>query len=204
MTTRTQRVLAAAVMCYSVAFATAFADDAPRGPGRLTHDVLLEQAKPGSEHQDLARRVGSWKVTVTMGEGDRAATSNGRVKAHMLMDDRFLWIAYNTAGRAGSLKGAFMIGFDRRNSRYTIMGIDTHGTYAVTSQGNKDPQTGTIKLYGKDDDPNMKAMGFDKEFAHVLDFRSPDEFAIEVRYIDTRTPERREMKAMAFVFERNK
>lgn len=97
-----------------------------------------------------------------------------------------------------------MIGFDRRNVRYTLTGIDTHGTYSIASQGMKDARTGKIKLYGKDDDPHMKAMGFEKEFAHELDFRNSDEFSINVYYIDTRTPQRREMKAMSFDFTRIK
>ena len=204
MNTKTQLAIVFAAMCYSVTLWPSLAQDASKTPGRQTTESLLRQAKPGPEHEDLAKHVGAWKVTVTMGEGDRAATSRGRAKTHMMMDGRFLWIAHSVSGQAGSFKGAFMIGFDRRNSRYTLMGIDTHGTYTVTSQGKKDPMTGKIKLYGKDDDPNMKAMGFAKEFTHVLDFRTSNEFAIEVNYIDTRSPARHEMKAIEFIFSRNK
>ena len=204
MNTKPQHAIAFAAVYCSVALTPSFAQDVSNTLNRPSAEALLQQAKPGPEHEILANYVGSWQVTVTMGEGDRAATSRGRVKTHMMMDGRFLWIAYNVSGRAGSFKGAFMIGFDRRNSRYTLMGIDTHGTYAVTSHGTQDPTTGKIKLYGNDEDPNMKAMGFEKEFAHVLDFRNPDEFEIEVNYIDTRTPARSEIKAMEFVFIRNK
>ena len=50
----------------------------------------------------------------------------------------------------------------------------------------------------------MKAMGFDKEFAHELDFQNADNFTINVYYIDNRTPKRSEMNAMSFAFERDK
>jgi hypothetical protein len=48
----------------------------------------------------------------------------------------------------------------------------------------------------------MKAMGYTKEFVHVVDFRTPDEFVIEVWFVDTRTAERREFKFMDYTFKR--
>lgn len=192
-----------ALVCFAFEWTRSSAHDA-KHPTGLGVQELLEQSQPGPEYESLAKYAGSWKVSVTKGDGARAVSSSGRVNAHMMMDGRFLWIAYNVAGKGGAWKGASMIGFERRNSRYTVMGIDTHGTYSVSSQRTKDPNAKTIKLYGADDDPHMKAKGFAKEFAHVLDFRCPDEFAIDAFYADTRTPERREMKAMAFVFTRDR
>ena len=57
-------------------------------------------------------------------------------------------------------------------------------------------------MYGKDDDPVMKAMGFTKEFVHILDIRGKDEFAVEVWFVDTRTAERREIKSLEYIFTR--
>lgn len=48
----------------------------------------------------------------------------------------------------------------------------------------------------------MKAMGYTKEFVHVLDLRDADEYAIQVWFVDTRTPERREFKFMEYTFKR--
>lgn len=163
---------------------------------------LREQSQPGLEHNQLSQYSGKWQLEITMGSGDRSATSNGRATSYMMLDDRFLWIAYNVGGKAGRVKGSFTVGYDRRNERYSLIAMDTHGTYFVTSHGTKDEETGKIKLYGKDDDPHMKAMGFDKEFAHTIDFRNPEELVVEVYYIDTRTAERKERKAMEFVFTR--
>ena len=52
--------------------------------------------------------------------------------------------------------------------------------------------------------PLYKGRGFTKEFVHVLDIRGKDEFAVEVWFVDTRTAERRELKAMEHVFKRTK
>ena len=178
------------VACFFALAAATSAQESQKPAGPRNSATLYEQAKPGKEHAELARQTGLWKVKVAMGDGARVNTSSGRAKCYMMMDGRFLWIAYNVAGKAGAFKGAFMIGFDRRNSRYTLTGIDTHGTYCIFSHGKKDAETGKIKLYGKDDDPHMKAMGFDKEFAHELDFKNAENFTINVYYIDNRTPKR--------------
>ncbi|MEM9646038.1 MAG: DUF1579 family protein, partial [Planctomycetota bacterium] len=61
--------------------------------------ALQEQASPGPEHEDLSQFVGSWNVTLTQGNGDRAIASSGRMRSHMMMDGRFLWVAYNVGGQ---------------------------------------------------------------------------------------------------------
>lgn len=78
------------------------------------------------------------------------------------------------------------------------------GTYFITSQGRRDTPGGKIRMLGTDDDPVMKAMGHTKEFVHVLDLRSPDEFAVEVWVVDTRTSARKEFKYMECLFKRRK
>ena len=181
---------------------SSFAQDSPSSSRKFDAESLRQLANPGPEHEALAKYVGAWKVSVSAGEGNRTANSTGRAKCHMMMDGRFLWIAYNVAGAAGTFKGAFMLGFDRRHSRYTLMGIDTFGTYPIRSMGAKNPETGRLDLTGKDDDPHMKSLGFDKEFAHVIDLKGKDELVIDVFYIDTRTAKRARRKAMTFSFVR--
>lgn len=165
-------------------------------------EQLRELANPGPEHEELEKYAGKWQVKVTMGNGEQAPASTGNGTSYMTLERRFLWIGYNVNGKAGRIKGNFTIGFDRRNERYSLIAMDTFGTYFVTSHGKKDEKTGKLKLYGKDDDPYMKSLGYDKEFVHVIDLQSDDEFTIEVHFIDTRTPERKEIKAMAFHFTR--
>ncbi len=174
-------------------------DDQPAAP---TREQLLELSRPGPEHAALAKFAGKWKVSMTMGTGQRARTSTGGGRSYMTLENRFLWVGYSTAGKAGRVKGSFTLGFDRRNQRYSLIAMDTHGTYFVTSHGKIDPKSGKIKMLGQDDDPHMKAMGFDKRFMHVADFTQPDRFVIEVYYLDTRKKPYREIKAIEFVFEK--
>jgi hypothetical protein len=171
--------------------------------GPAADDPRLAGMRPGAEHEELAKCVGGWTIEVTMGAGPRALVYKGEAENRMIVGGRFLEIEYQAkSASAGETEGVFTIGFDRRHERYALIAMDNFGTYFVTSQGPRDEASGTIRLLGTDDDPMMKAMGYTKEFVHVLDLRGPDEFSIEVRIIDTRTPERREMKYITYAFTR--
>ncbi len=78
--------------------------------------------------------------------------------------------------------------------------MDGTGTYWVTARGEKDGDS--IVMYGEDEDPAMQSMGLDKEFVIILHPRAPDRIDIETRYVDTRTPERRELPFLAFELRR--
>lgn len=173
----------------------------PKSPTPEEMAKYRELAKPGPEHDLLAKFAGEWNVTLTAGSRPE---SFGSGRSYMTLERRFLWIGYQAKGKSGVFKGAFTLGFDRRNERFMLIAMDTDGTYFVTSQGKKLPDSETLKLYGKDDDPYMAKLGFEKEFAHAVDLSDPDKFTIEVLYIDTRTEERKELRAMVFTFARKK
>jgi len=165
---------------------------------------MLKMAGPGPEHEQLAGYAGTWDVEIKMGGGRNAMVYQGTAKNRMTVGGRFLEMQYEATGKGGTNEGAFTLGFDRRHKEYALVAFDSFGTYFVTSQGKRDEKSGKIRMTGKDDDPMMKAMGHTKEFVHVLDLRGPDEFAVEVWFVDTRTAERREFKYMDYTFNRKK
>jgi hypothetical protein len=137
-----------------------------------------------------------------MGGGATEVKHEGSSTNRTIVGGRFLQLEYSATGTAGSSEGQFSLGYDARHDRFQLVAMDSFGAYFVTSQGPRDPATGRIKLRGTDDDPTMKAMGYTKEFVHIVDFNSPDEFVIEVWFVDTRTAERREFKFMDYTFKR--
>jgi hypothetical protein len=177
------------------------AADEPKSP---SPEDLLKLTRPGAEHERLAGYAGEFDVAVKMGAGSGAAAYTGTAKNRMTVGGRFLQIEYQAKGPADNTEGIFIVGFDSRHQRYALVALDSFGTYFVTSQGKVDEKSGKPKLLGTDDDPQMKALGHSKEFAHVLDLRSADAFAVEVWFIDTRTPARREFKYMTYEFQRKK
>jgi hypothetical protein len=145
-----------------------------------------------------------WPRGKSCGEGDRATVYDGSAEGRMTVGGRFLQLEYAAKGTVDSTEGIFTLGYDNRHQHFTLIALDSFGTYFVTSQGKRDEKTGRIRMLGKDDDPMMKAMGLTKEFLHVLDLKNPDEFVIEVWFVDTRTPAHREFKFMDYTFTRKK
>ena len=180
------------------------AQDDKTPPKASPFEEQLKRTRPGPEHEQLARYAGAWDIEVKLGGGPTAMVYQGAADSRIIVGGRFLQIEYRGQGKAGNTDGAFIVGFDSRHKRYAIVALDNFGTYFVTSQGKRDEATAKIKMLGTDDDPMMKKLGFTKEFAHVLDLRSPDQFAIEVWMIDTRTAARKEFKYVEYSFNRRK
>lgn len=175
----------------------------PKPPAKPSAaDAQLRQARPGPEHERLAKYTGTWNLEVKMGAGAAAMVYKGASTNRMTVGGRFLQLEYHGSSPNGNTEGIFTLGFDPRHQHYTLIAMDSFGPYFVTSKGKHDDKSGKIRLLGSDDDPAMKAMGFTKEFVHTLDLGHPDELAIEVWFIDTRTPARREMKFMTYTFKR--
>jgi hypothetical protein len=167
-------------------------------------DDQLKLTMPGPEHERLAGCTGTWEVAVKMGAGAGAIQYHGTANSRMIVGGRFLQIDYLAESKGGRTEGVFHVGYDPRHKHFALIAMDSFGPYFVTSQGKQDEATGKIRMLDADDDPHMKTMGYTKEFIHILDIRSPDEFAIEVWFIDTRTPARREFKYMDYSFTRKK
>lgn len=190
------RLTIIAPLCAFIALASAEGQEA-RKPAETSSEAQSRLAGPAPEHDKLARYSGAWDLQVKMG----SLTYQGAATNRMTVGGRFLQVEYQARGTKGATEGIFVAGFDPRHQRHTLIAMDSFGPYFVTSQGKPD-DSGKLRLLGSDDDPTMKAMGFTKEFVHVVDFKSADEFVIEVRFIDTRTAERKEMKFMTYSFVR--
>jgi tetratricopeptide (TPR) repeat protein len=99
-------------------------------------------------------------------------------------------------------RALYTLGFDTRHQEYQVLLMDDSGTYFVTARGAAPEEGSPVVMYGKDEDPVMTALGFEKEFALVVDFLSEDRFAIETRFIDTRTAARNELPFLYLSFQR--
>lgn len=197
-------ILRRALVCLVLISAVAIAQEPkPKTPpARPTPEEIAKLIAPGPEHEKLAGYAGDWTVAIKMGGGKAAVSSEGTAKSRMTTGGRFLFIEYEAKEKPTPVEGTFTLGFDSRHEHFTLMETDSFGTYFLTSQGKRDADTGKLRLLGTDDDPMMKAMGLTKEFLHVIDFRDKDEFAVEIRFVDTRTPARKEIKMMEYVFRR--
>lgn len=165
-------------------------------------EVQEDLSNPSKEHEELAKYTGKWNVEMQFASSQKDKAYLGTSMNTMLVGNRFLQIQFAVKQDTLEANGVFVIGFDRRNLEYQMTGMDTWGTYYVTASGKRLEKSNTIKLYGKDNDPFMKKMGFEKEFGYSCTFENENKFVIEVFFVDTRTPARNELKAMDYKFTR--
>lgn len=160
-----------------------------------------DMTAPSTEHKEMANYAGDWDIEMHF-VSDKENVYSGSSTNVMLVGNRFLQIQFSAKNTSSDVEGVFILGFDRRNLKYQMLGMDSWGTYYVTALGERSEQGGAIKLYGKDDDPNMKKMGYEKEFGYTCNFESENKFVIEIIFIDTRTDARNEIKFMVYKFSR--
>ncbi len=161
-----------------------------------------DMSAPSAEHQEIAKYAGDWNVEMHF-VSDKENVYAGSSINSMIVGGRFLQIQFSLNKGDSDVEGAFILGFDRRNLEYQILAMDSWGTYYVTASGKRSEKTGAIKMYGKDNDPKMKKMGWGvKEFGHICRFKNEKHFTIEIFFIDTRTDARTELKSMEYKFTR--
>ncbi len=171
----------------------------PQQRAEMRRQLML--AGPGPEHARLKRLAGDWDLSMTMRSNE--VEYSGTARAEMILGERFLVIDGQGEYMKRSSAFRYTIGFDRRHDEYTIILLDTAGTYHVAAKG-KATEKG-IRMTGTDDDPRMKAMGFgQKKFAFDLEVVSDDEFAITTLFVDTRGEEERPVPTFAHIFKRKK
>ena len=116
-----------------------------------------------------------------MERGQEAMLSSGNCENKMILGGRFL--ISECAGGHGEMyaENLLIIGFDRRWRHYTFVGYDTMGTYYVTAEGDYDPDTATITMYGEDEEP---VLGFTQQYDIVMRLVGADEYVTEVIFKD--------------------
>ncbi|MCB2231395.1 DUF1579 domain-containing protein [bacterium] len=140
----------------------------------------MELAKPGPEHEMLAKHAGTWQTEVKlwMEPGAEPMTVTGVSESQMILGGRFLETTWKTGeGTPMAMEGKSIMGFDRRHGEFTVVGLDTWGTYWVTGQGPYDDQTNTITMYGEDTDP---VFGMVQQYDFRMTLVDEDHFTWEV------------------------
>lgn len=127
----------------------------PTGP---TKDELIAMiaavGKPAEQHKVLESFVGEFRVsgTITMGPGMELSWESD-AKGEMILGKRFAEIDMKSVeGSKPQVESKNLMGFDTRTFKYTMIGVDTLGTYSVTASGDYDEATRTMTLFGSTDE----------------------------------------------------
>ncbi len=145
---------------------------------------VMKLGKPGPEHARLARMAGTFDVEnkIWPTPGAEPETAHGTMESEMVLGGRFLLLRSTIEGGMFAAEGLTIIGFDRRHEEYTLIGMDTTGTYWVAGQGPADADGTSATLSGTDDDP---VIGHTQEYDFVLHFVDDDTIVTDIVFKDS-------------------
>ncbi len=144
-----KKMLAALLLCAAPLIA-----QEQKKPTQAEIDAMMafyvESAKPVAEHKRLAELVGPWKVTTKLwfDPAGEPHTATGRGTGKLILGGRFLSLETNVKGGGIDSEALTLFGFDRRTSDYTLVGLDTLGTYYITAAGKWDEAKKAVVLHG--------------------------------------------------------
>ena len=150
---------------------------------RALAERLAESARPGPEHERLARMAGVWDVEIKMWPrpGAEPMVMQGTVEAKTILGGRFLVQTAEIADTDPMGEQVSILGFDRRSGTYTLIGLDTAGTYWVTASGPADAGGDVAVLSGEDYDPIFERTQL---YDFVLRWPDEDTFITEIVFKD--------------------
>lgn len=117
--------------------------------------MMMELAQPGPEHEWLAKSAGNWRQEIKFWEapGTEPQTTSGTCKREMILGGRFMMETSKFPMMGQDVEMMIINGYDRRSEKFTSLGLDTMGTYYISSTGTYDAETKTLTLKGVDKDP---------------------------------------------------
>ncbi|HNX50284.1 MAG TPA: DUF1579 family protein [Thermoanaerobaculaceae bacterium] len=116
---------------------------------------------PGPEHAVLARRVGSWDVTVRAWSAPDASPreSKGRSEWQPLLGGRFFEERFEVTRPNGRYEARGLAGFDKIRKQYVSTWIDGGGTSILRSVGTADPTGKILTFSSESPDPVHGTVG---------------------------------------------
>lgn len=178
----TERLGALAVVAALLGVAAPAAAQEARSPEEIQAlmERSLELGQPGPEHDRLTELAGDWQIELTLwpAPGADPVVTRSTGTAEVILGGRYVVMKQVIPDGDFAGESHAILGFDRRSGEYTMIGLDTIGTYWVTAQG---PMTedGVAVLSGTDFDPVFDA---DQEYDFVLHWKDDGSFVTELYF----------------------
>lgn len=98
---------------------------------------MVEVGRPGPEHAELAKLVGSWdlKLRSRTDPAEDWTEVDGTMTAHPILGGRFVVEEWHAVVMDTPFEGFGLLGFDRLRGCYTSLWTDSFSTWTVTSTG---------------------------------------------------------------------
>jgi hypothetical protein len=144
-------------------------------------EMYIEMAKPVPEHQKLGELSGRWTMTSKLwfNPAEPPRVASGTATGRLILGGRFLHLDSSVKGGAISADSVTILGFDRRSNDYTMIGLDTLGTYYITAAGKYDDAAKGIVLDGS---YAMPPTGQDQKYRFTWRTDSPGEHVLLLHF----------------------
>lgn len=129
------------------AFATTLivrADDKAAPPAMdeaAMQKLWMDYGIPGTEHMEMAKRVGTWEATVEDFSQGEPVTSMGTCKRSMLFDGKYMREDFESSFKWNDQEFPFVgvgtLGFDKGSNEFFYFWIDSMGTGYSFSRGKR-------------------------------------------------------------------
>lgn len=141
--------------------------------------AAAKYTKPGENHALLQRFLGDWdtETSFVMG-GKRGPAEKGSSHGSWIMDGR--WLRMEGTGKLmqRDLQSFWVMGYDNFKQSYVVTTITSMDTAMLHSEGDVDPRTGALILYGTLDE--YLTGENDKMVKYVFRFPDADTIVSEV------------------------
>jgi hypothetical protein len=129
------------------------------GTGATSRGQEGQPAKPGPEHERIAKEVGTWDATIKswmQGPQSEPAVSQG-VETVKLQPGG-LWLISEFEGKFGDMAfhGNGQSGYDPLKKKYVGTWVDSMSASLMTMEGDYDEATKTMTMHSKGTDPAGK------------------------------------------------
>ena len=162
-------------------------DKAPEGMPAMSAEEMahmqeyMELMKPGEAHKHLHAYVGTWDTVTSVwmgGPGSTPMTSPGTSTFKSVLDGN--WVMEEHAGSMMGMpyNGVGMMGYDNYKNLYVGTWFSNMGTEMLQMAGARNPETGTVVMYGTMDEPQLSVHG--RTVKYVVTQKDDDHFNFEM------------------------
>lgn len=144
-------------------------------------EYYIESAKPVAEHKRLMELIGPWKTTSKLwfGTGEPMVAS-GTANGQLILGGRFLQLDASIKDGPMPMEAINILGFDRRTGEYTLIGLDTGGTYSISAAGKWDDAKKALVLHGSYLQPPANR---EQKYYFVWTINSPREHVMTMFFV---------------------
>lgn len=112
-------------------------------------------ATPGPNHELMASFAGEWTFTTTswMAPDAPPQETTGTMTSKAILGGRFVVDEVHGTMMGQPFEGMGVSGFDNVKGKFVSVWVDSMGTGIMTAEGDYDPQTKTMTMFGTFTDP---------------------------------------------------